>query len=177
MDRRIGSAILGVKSSTGNYLPTVNIGANYYYSNPNARVFPQESQFKGTWDAGITLTWNISSLYTNKHKVAEDKAIQRQRESEKDLLADAIKMEVNGDYQAYIKNREKIRVSQQAVTQANENYRIVDNRFRNNTVLISDLTDANTLLLQSKVNLLVDRADAGLAYFKLLQATGAINQF
>jgi outer membrane protein TolC len=176
-DRRIGAAILGVKSSTGNYLPSLNAGANYYYSNPNQRVFPQEDRFKGTWDAGITLTWNISSFYTNKHRVAEDKAIQRQRESEKDLLTDAIKMEVHGNYQAYLKNREKIKVSEQAVTQANENYRIVDNRFRNNTVLISDLTDANTLLLQAKIDLLVDRADAGLAYFKLMHATGAINQF
>jgi len=176
-DRRIGAAILGVKSSTGNYYPSINLGANYYYSNPNQRVFPQESSFKGTWDAGITLTWNLSSLYTNKHKVAEDRAIQRQRESEKDMLTDAIRKEVNSDYQAYIENRAKIRVSEQAVGQAQENYRIVDNRFKANTVLISDLTDANTLLLQSRINLLVDRADAGLAYYKLLQATGSINQY
>lgn len=176
-DRRMGAAVIGVKSSMGNYYPTIGLGANYYYSNPNGRVFPQETGFKGTWDAGITMTWNISSLYTNKHRVAEDKALLRQRESEKDLLTDAIKMEVNGSYLAYIKNREKIRVSEQAVTQAQENYRIVDNRFRNNTVLISDLTDANTLLLQTKINLLVDRADTQLTYFKLLQSTGSINQF
>ncbi len=171
-DKRMGAAILGVKSSIGNYYPSLNVGGNYYYNRPNARVFPQEDNFKATWDAGVTLSWNIHSLYTNKHRIAESKALLTQSSVEKDMLLDKIQMEVNADYETYLKNNQRIKVSEEAVAQAEENYRIVNNRFRNNTVLISDLTDANTLLLQTKINLLVDKADASLAYYKLLQSTG-----
>jgi len=171
-DKRMGAAIIGVKSVVGNYYPSLSVGGNYYYNRPNARVFPQEANFKATWDAGVTLSWNIHSLYTNKHKVAESKANLSQTQAEKDMLTDKIQMEVNTDYETYLKNNQRIKVSEQAVAQAEENYRIVNNRFRNNTVLISDLTDANTLLLQTKINLVVDKADASLAYYKLLQSTG-----
>ena len=82
-------------------------------------------------------------------------------------------MEVNADYLAYLKSKEKIKVSETAVKQAEENYRIVNNQFKNNTALISDLTDANTLLLQSRVNLLVDKADADIAYYKLMKSSGS----
>lgn len=174
INKRMGSAVLDIKSAAGNYYPTISIGGNYYYTNPNARVFPQEDKFKATWDAGVTVSWNLHSLYTNKHRIAENKAILSQKQSEKEFLADAIKTEVNTDYITYIKNKERIRVSEQTVAQAEENYRIVNNRFRNNTVLISDLTDASNLLLQSKISLLVDKADADLAYYKLLQSTGSI---
>jgi len=169
-------AILGIKSAKANYLPTLSVGGNAYYSNPNTRVFPAQDVFKGTWDAGVTMSWNLHSLYTNKHHVAESKATLSQTEFSKSQLMDDIKMEVNADYLSYIKNKQRIKVSEEAVSQAEENYRIVNNRFRNNTVLISDLTDANTLLLQTKINLLVDKADTDLAYYKLIQATGGNNK-
>ncbi|HEY6900321.1 MAG TPA: TolC family protein, partial [Puia sp.] len=98
-----------------------------------------------------------------------------QRQVEREQLQDRIKTEVNTDYSTWLRNKQRIRVSEQAVSQAEENYRLVNNRFRNNTVLISDLTDANTQLLQARLNLLVDQADAGLSYHKLLQSTASNN--
>jgi len=174
MNKRIGMAVLGVKSAYGNYYPVISMGGNYYYNRPNQRAFPQEDQFKATWDAGVTLSWNIHSLYTNRHRIAENKAALWQVQVEKEQLSDAVKTEVNTDYLTYLKNKEKIRVSAISVTQAEENYRIISNRFRNNTVLITDLTDASTLLLQAKINLLVDKADTELSYYKILQSTGSI---
>jgi len=175
VNKKMGAAILGVRSAAAGYRPTLTAGSNYYYHNPNSRVFPLDDRFKATWDMGLTLSWNIHSLYTTNHRVAESKAIFSQTLSSKQLLADGIKMEVNSGYLSYIKQREKIAVSVKAVNQAEENYRIVHNRFENNTVLISDLTDASTQLLQTKIHLVIDRADAGLAYYNLIRSTGSNN--
>jgi outer membrane protein TolC len=175
INKKMGAAILDVKSAAAGYLPTLTAGSNYYYHNPNQRVFPLEDRFKATYDMGLTLSWNIHSLYTNSHRIAESKAVLTQTLSSKQLLIDGIKMEVNAGYLTYIRQNEKTRVSIQAVEQAEENYRIVHHRFENNTVLISDLTDASTQLLQTKIHLLIDRANAGLAYYKLLNSTGSSN--
>jgi outer membrane protein TolC len=159
-DNRVKAAESGVKSAKNNLYPTLSAGTNYYNNRPNARVFPVAPEFTGTWDARLTLSWNFSSIWTNKARVHESNSLLQQTQASKEILTDGIKMEVNADYLSYLKSKEKIKVSETAVKQAEENYRIVNTQFKNNTALISDLTDANTLLLQSRVNLLVDKADA-----------------
>jgi len=47
-NKQMGAAILGVKSAGAGYLPTLTAGSNYYYHNPNQRVFPVEDRFKTT---------------------------------------------------------------------------------------------------------------------------------
>ena len=178
-DNRVKAAESGVKSAKNNLYPTLSAGTNYYNNRPNARVFPVAPEFTGTWDARLTLSWNFSSIWTNKARVHESNSLLQQTQASKEILTDGIKREVNADYLSYLKSNEKIKVSETAVKQAEENYRIVNTQFKNNTALISDLTDANTLLLQSRVNLLVDKADADIAYYKLMKSSGSnyfINQ-
>jgi outer membrane protein TolC len=174
IQKRIGTSVLEWQSAKANYYPKLFAGTNYYYSNPNSRVFPVQSNFKGTWDVGLALSWDLHSLYRNPHKVRESKAVVAKTQFQSDQLLDDIKTEVNEDYQALIKNQEKIKVSKSGVKQAEENYRIVQKRFQNNTILTSELTDASSLLLQSQINLLVDQANTYEAYYKLLHASGSL---
>lgn len=172
-ENQIKSAEIGLKSTKNNLYPQLIAGANYYDNRPNARVFPVAPEFTGTWDARLTLSWNFGALWTNKSKVAESRSLLQQTKASRELLMDGIKSEVNADYLSYIRSREKIKVSEDAVKQAEENYRIVNNQFKSNTALISDLTDANTLLLQTRINLLADKADTDVAYYKLMQSSAS----
>ena len=172
-ENKIKSAEIGLKSTKNNLYPQLIAGANYYDNRPNARVFPVAPEFTGTWDARLTLSWNFGALWTNKSKVAESRSLLQQTKASRELLMDGIKSEVNADYLSYIRSREKIKVSEDAVKQAEENYRIVNNQFKSNTALISDLTDANTLLLQTRINLLADKADTDVAYYKLMQSSAS----
>ena len=72
---RIKAAEIGIKSAKNNLYPTLSAGTNYYNNQPNSRVFPSVAEFKGTWDARLTLSWNFSSLWTNKAKVNESKSL------------------------------------------------------------------------------------------------------
>ena len=71
-------------------------------------------------------------------------------------------------------SQKKTEVYKKAVIQAEENYRITKNKYDNALVNTTDLLDANVLLLQSKINLAVAKADVYLAYNKLLQTTGTL---
>jgi outer membrane protein TolC len=62
-----------------------------------------------------------------------------------------------------------------AVIQAEENNRITQNKYNNALVNTTDLLDANLLLLQSKINLAVAKADVLLAYSKLLETAGILS--
>ena len=56
-----------------------------------------------------------------------------------------------------------------------ENYRITKNKYDNNLVNTTELLDANVLLLQSKINLAVSKADVLMAYSQLLKTSGLLS--
>jgi outer membrane protein TolC len=173
-DLRTKAADAGVKVAQGNYFPTISVGMDGYYSRPNQRYFPVLDAFRPSWDAGVNLTWDITGLYTNKKAVAEASAIKLQSEVAHDIITDNISNEVNTDYVQYTQSLQQIQLSQQTIDQAKENYRLMKARYDNHVALLSDLQQADVSLLQAQINLMLAKADAEVAYNKLLKATGSL---
>jgi len=169
---RTYAAQTGIKIAKSSLMPSLGVGADFNYANPNQRYFPILNSFEPTWDAGINLKWNITDLITNKHQVAEAQASLSQSEVAYDMHTDQIKMEVNSSFTAYNESLKKIDVAKIAVSQAEENYKTLTSRYNNHVALLSDLLDANNLLVQSKINETLAYADSELAYKNILKATG-----
>ena len=81
-------------------------------------------------------------------------------------------MDINAQYFGYQTALGKIKLTQKTITQATENQRVMNNRYRATVSTLSELLDADALLLQAKINLEIAKADAELAYYKLLKAIG-----
>ena len=156
----------------GNYLPVISVGANLYDYQPNQRVFPSEYAFKSTWDAGITASYNLSNLFTNKYQVNEAKANLAQADAAKQQITDGAKMEIGSSYYAYQTAFEKIKLYDKTITQTLENQRVTKNRYNGQIATVNDLLDADFQVIQAKLNLENAKADAELAYRKLLKASG-----
>jgi len=62
-----------------------------------------------------------------------------------------------------------------AVSQAEENERITESKFKNNLVTTTDRIDAQTQLYQARVNLELAQSDATIAYYNVLRSTGKIH--
>ena len=169
---RTSAAQAGIKIAKSGLMPAIGIGADAYYANPNQRYFPILNQFEPTWDAGINLRWDLTGLFTNKHQAAEAQASYVQSQVAYDMHTDQIKMEVNSSLTSYNESLKKIEVAKLTVSQAEENYKTLTSRYNNHVALLSDLLDANNLLLQSKINETLAYADSELAYKNLLKATG-----
>lgn len=161
-----------VKASKAAYMPTVSLVGNGVYNNPNQRIFPQEAKFKATWDVGVSFNWNIMQLYTARSVVAEAKNQYAQIQLGTELLKENIEMEVNANVEALKVARLKIDLAQQAIEQATENRRILNNRFEAQVALLTDVLEADRLLLEARTNLLNAQADAALAQLKLMKSIG-----
>jgi outer membrane protein len=171
-DLRIQAASKSVEIVKGGLYPVISVGANAYLNNPNQRVFPTTAYFKGTWDAGVSLSYNLTNLYTGKFQIQEAEANVTQANLLKNQLSDGAKMEINTNYFAYQSALEKIKLMGKAIIQTTENQRVTKNRFNSQVAMIGELLEADSLVLQSKINLEVAKADAELAYYKLLKAVG-----
>lgn len=163
-----------IKASKSAYMPVVSAIGNGYYSNPNQRVFPPEAKFKATWDVGVSISWNIMQLYTARAIVGDAKNQKAQLQQATEQIKDGISMEVNANYEALKVALLKIDLAQRAIEQATENRRILNNRFGAQVALLSDVLEADQLLLQAQTNLLNAQADAAIANYKLQRSLGSI---
>lgn len=175
-DLRTKVAEVNIKSLKADLLPTVGVGANLYYINPSGSFIPPANQYIMPITLGANVSWNIGALWTNKNKISNARIEQKTTEIEKGVVTDQIKTEINKSYQNYILAKERIEILETAIAQAAENDRLLESKYRNNVASAIDRIDAETLLYQSKINLELAKADAGLAYYTLLKSTGKIAQ-
>jgi len=176
LDIRNKVANYNIKSIKANQLPTVGVGANLYYINPNGSFIPAANEYVMPVTLGATVSWNVASLWTNKNKISEAKIQQQEIGIQKDILTDQLKTEINRNYQNYLLAVKRIDVLQASIAQATENDRLLASKYNNNIASVTDRIDAETLLYQAKINLELAKADARLAYYTLLKSTGKISQ-
>jgi outer membrane protein TolC len=81
-------------------------------------------------------------------------------------------MDVNASYSQYMLALQKIELTKKAVLQATENQRVLKDQFDNNIKVLTDLLDADLLLLQAKLNEANAKIDAETAWYKLVKSTG-----
>jgi len=151
------------------YYPTVSLTAGYI----NAWM-PQILQINHMTMAGVALSYNLANLYKNRATVETAKLQQVEIQENKKALNDKVKTDVHNAYEDYQLQNEKIKVYQEAVEQANENYKVVKNKFDNGLATTTDLLTADVEQLQAQLNLVYGRADKKWSYFNLLRQTGEI---
>ena len=176
LDLRNKVADVDIKTVKANTLPTVALGANAYYINPSGNFIPSNHQYIIPMTVGATISWNIGSLWTNKNKVTDARIQQKGIVIQKDIESDHVKTEINRNFQNYQVAINKIRILETSIEQASENDRLLESKYKNNVASAIDRIDAETLLYQSKINLEIAKADAGVAYYTLLKSTGKISQ-
>lgn len=166
---RTKAAGTNIKSVKGEYYPSVALSAGYI-----ALDVPGFLSVTNAVNAGIGVKYSLSSLWKTKAKLAEAKAKEDQLLAGQEILSDAMRLQVNQAYQAYLLSLKKIEVYNKAIEQAAENYKIVKNKYDNTLATTTDLLDADVAQLQAKLNHAFAKADAVVAYNKLVQAAGLL---
>jgi len=165
------AAAVGVKVAKAEAYPTIALTGGYI-----AADIPKLITVTNAINIGLGVQYNIASLWKNNTKLTQARAKEVQLNATESLLNDGIKLQLNRDYQNYLFAQKKIDVYEKSIVQAIENYRITKNKYDNNLVTITDLLEADVSLLQAKLNVSVAKADAALAYNKILSTTGSLSK-
>jgi outer membrane protein TolC len=164
------AALTHSRSAKAEAYPNIALTGGYI-----AADIPNFMTITNAVNVGIGIQYNLSSLWKTNTKLQQAKAKERELLANEGQLTDAIRMEVNTEYQNYLLAGKMIDVYQKALQQASENYRIVKNKYDNSLANVTELLEADVALTQAKLNLSVSRADAVLAYNRLLHSTGLLN--
>ena len=171
LDLRKKASESAIRSAKGEYYPSLAVSGGYI-----AADIPEVITITNALNIGVGVSYNIGSLWKTKAKVQQAEARAKQAAIGESQLNDDIRLDVNHAYLNFLSSQKKIEVYEKAVEQAIENYRIVKNKHDNNLETTTDLLDANTKQLLERMNLIFAKAEAVVAYNKLLQAAGLLQE-
>lgn len=165
------AAATGIKATEGEKLPSLALTGGYV-----ALGIPKVLTVTNAVNLGVGVQYSLSSLWKNSAKVQQARAREKEIAANEMQLSDAIRLQIAQAYQNHLLSRKKIEVYQKAVAQATENYRIINNKYQNSLATATDLLDADVAQLQARLNFAFAQSDALVAYNKLLQAAGLLNE-
>ncbi len=174
MEQRIKAANKAIEIAKSGWFPQINFAANYTYANPNSRIMPSKEEFKGTWDLGLSLSYNIWDWRTTSLQTEQAEETLKQSEFSKSLMIDGLELEVKQSVLVYNRSFDKLAASKYALEQAKENLRVTNDKFKAGAAISSDLLDAENALLQSEINLINAQCDYQIALAKYNKAIGKI---
>ena len=158
-----------IKIAKAAYYPQLAVSAGYY-----ALDIDKVASITNATNVGIGLKYDLSSLYKNKAEVEIAKAEKLENELQRETTIDKAKVEISEAFQKFELAKKKNIVYNEAVEQANENYRIVKDKNENGLADTDDLLEADVQQLQAKINKVVGDADEQLAIYEYYYTTGIL---
>ena len=158
-----------IKIAKAAYYPQLAVSAGYY-----AMDIDKVATVTNATNVGLSLKYDLSSLYKNKAEVDIAKAEKLENELQKETTIDKAKVEISEAKQKYELAKKKNLVYKEALEQANENFRIVKDKNENGLADTDDLLEADVQQLQAKINQVVGDADEQLAIYEYYYTTGIL---
>lgn len=154
------------------YLPRLSIRVANTLARPITSSSPIQDLYANTWNIGATISYNLSSLYRNRSKMAIARDQEAFQQNEREKVIQSIQSSLKASHIKYNESLDRVKTLTMSVEQANENYRIVLNKYKNQIAILTDLLDASTLQLDAQLQLTSAKSDAIYQYYQLLRASG-----
>lgn len=169
LNNRIAASKKNLQIVKSDNYPSIALSGGYIYADIN--------NFLGISNAlngGIAMRYSISSLWKDSEKITQAKSKTIELEMMKSQLNDQVKIQVNKSYQQLLVAKQKINLLKNTIQQVSENYKIVDSKYKNNLATVQELLDADVMQFQAKVQFEFAKADASIAYYRLLQVSNQL---
>lgn len=160
-----------IKVAKADYYPSFSLTGGYI-----ALDLQNVVRVENAMNIGVGISYNLSSIFKNGKDVKVAKSRSLEVLQQQAVLTDEIKGEVvkaREDYELSIKQD---KVYNEAVGQADENFRIVKDKYDNGLSDTNDLLEADVEDLNTKINLAYSKANIVLKYYELLEASGQLTQ-
>ena len=155
-------------------MPTIGAFGGYNMQRPITTRTPAMDMYTNSWQAGVSLSYNIDNLYKTKEKVKLGEMQKEMANEALTLTEQNIDIAVNA---AFIKHQEAIQQAEilnEAKKLAEENYKITEAKYLNQLAVQAEMTDAQNQKLQSELDYANAEINILYQYYNLLKTTGTL---
>lgn len=162
------------KTVLGRMLPKIGLTAGDNLEGPITSRSPVLNSNLNTWWVGLSISFDISSLYKERGNLKATKLHTSRLVDERQAMEESINRQIDKIYRQYIEAREQIRTQLKNVELATENYRIVERRYSADLSLLTDMLDASASRLEAETRLVNAQINVIFYYFQLKYISGNI---
>lgn len=164
----------GIKTTRAGYYPRLDGFAEATYANPNQRFFPLEPVFKGSWSAGLSLTFVMNDAINSATKIKELEANKRGLDAQREALRRGLALEVAAAHAERISVMAELEYIERATESAIEGYRVAVDLYQVGDATTTDILDAEYEQVDATLRNINAKIDLRRANIKLMYATGRI---
>lgn len=154
------------------YYPHIAVVAASNMNGPILIEVPTINKNFNFWYVGIGLKYNLASLYKTNQSVQLASNKQRIAETNEALALDQMQVAVHNASVKFKESFEKLTVHQTNSRLANENYRIINNRYMSELVLITEMLDASNIKLNAELQVVNAKLAIIYNYYRLQREIG-----
>jgi outer membrane protein len=159
-----------VTETRAQFFPQFGVQAGHFYQVNNSTLHDNQ------WFVIFGMNWNIFSGLDTKAAVSQAKLkVQQLQEQHKDMN-EQVQLDVQTAYLKIKETVDRIKTTETAVTQGEENLRLNEERYKESVGTATDVIDADTLLTRTRVNYWTAVYDHQMAKAQMLWAIGGINE-
>jgi len=166
---RADSAKAAVRAARGEYLPSLGLEASYEW---NAPQFADD--LEGSYILGLGLQWNLFRGLEDRARVKEARSNEEMIRYQLRALEDQMVLEIEEAAVAVTTGQESLKVTEKSVGQAEENLRIVRQRYKEGLTTVVELEQAELALSRSSLEWLRAIYDLRIALARLKLVTGEL---
>lgn len=162
----------GEKLAHSERLPKIALVAANNFDGPITIEVPVINKNFNYWYVGVGVSFKLSSLYKANKSVKQARyrtMLSRNRQEE---IAEQTSLAVQADYTKYLEAFDEVATLEKSVQLAEENYAVIENRYRNDVALVTDMLDASNQLLDAELQLVNARINVVFNYYKLKNTSG-----
>ena len=163
-----------VRVAQSDYLPNLSVVGNYSRYGDNPSVAGSDFKDAESWYLMAVASWNFWEWGKTKFRVDASRARENQAIGTARELSDQITLEIKNAYLILQETEKQIAVWQQVIEQAEENFRISEERYKERVATSTEVLDAQTLLTKAKSEYANALGDYNISYAKLQRAMGII---
>lgn len=161
-----------LKTARADFLPSVSLYAGNTLARPITRTMTD--QFNNSWSVGISISYPISSLYRNRSSMARLRHNVSLMSNAREQALQEIRTEVRDAWLRHGEALEEARTLELSVMQAEENCRIMSNRYFEQLSILTDLLDADKVRLEAELQLVQARTKVIYTYYRLRMVCGQL---
>ena len=162
-------ASTAVKMARGNYFPSIGLTAGY-----SALQLDKVIDVTNATSVGVGIKYDLTQLFKNSTEVNKAKAKKLEIDYQTQLVKDGAKVEIEEAFNAYELALKKNVVFAKALEQANENYRIVKDKYDNGLADTDQLLEADVQQLQGQIDHMLGQANEMLTLYQYAYKTGKL---
>ena len=163
-----------IKQAKAASLPSVAVVAENQLYGPYTQDLIPKNCNVNVWFVGVGVKFSLGSIWKNKHQIRKARMEHQQSQETISLAREGVENTVQANYTNLLTSYTEVGTQEKQVELAKQNYSVVQNRYRNDLALLTDMVDASNMKLSAEMALVNARINMLYNFYKLKYVTNTL---